>query len=256
MFKIRWKWIAQSFRMVGSLSVISLLTLLKRKDLFKRILSDTNRSFCEAWGQCLDSISPQELTGVYKEVNLILNRKRMTIGINDLIPLLELVKLSRARNILEIGTSSSTTWHLAANIDSEGAVTTVDLPPKTSDEKYSSSNLATERPTPLQLGRYFLETPESFRIKQILIDSTSLKEQIRDEKFDLIFIDAAHTYEYVKKDTKTALLLINNGGYLVWHDYFVFHPDFGVRCYLNELAREMPIYRFSNSISAVSRVRF
>lgn len=34
-----------------------------------------------------------------------------------------------------------------------------------------------------------------------------------------MFIDGAHTYEYVKIDTDNALNLVNYNGYIVWHDY-------------------------------------
>ena len=132
----------------------------------------------------------------------------------------------------------------------------MDLPPETSlNGEYSSKSLTTERPTQVKLGRHFLDTPEVARIRQILIDSAYLnREIIGGEKVGMVFIDGAHTYEYVKKDTETALQLVNPGGYLVWHDYFVFHPDYGVRIYLHELAREMPVYRLCNSLVAVARV--
>jgi predicted O-methyltransferase YrrM len=38
------------------------------------------------------------------------------------------------------------------------------------------------------------------------------------EKFDIIFIDGDHSYEGVKKDYDNALPLLNEGGYIVFHD--------------------------------------
>lgn len=77
----------------------------------------------------------------------------------ELIPMLEIIRLSGAKRILEIGTSSGgTTWHFAANSDDDAIITTVDLPLNFSRIDYSSKNLATERPTENELGRYFLET--------------------------------------------------------------------------------------------------
>ena len=86
------------------------------------VISDTNRRFSEAWQQCLPSITPQEITGVYDPVRLVLDRKRKSIGV-ELVPILELVHLSSARRVLEIGTSSGgTTWHMAANMNPDGVV--------------------------------------------------------------------------------------------------------------------------------------
>ncbi len=249
-----WNWIRESFRLVGGLSIFSLLTL-KRRDLFKRILSDTNRHFCEAWGMCVASTAPQQLTGVQQPVTLVLDHARTSLGLEELVPILELVQLSGAKRILEIGTSSGgTTWHFAANMGPDAKVVTVDLPPKLSDPAYSPRSLATERPAEEALGRHFRGTPESERIEQILMDSRDLSTKPFGEKFDLIFIDGAHSYEFVKTDTENALGLVRDGGYIVWHDYFVFHPDYGVRRYLNEFSRSRPIWRLRDSLCAVAAI--
>ena len=38
------------------------------------------------------------------------------------------------------------------------------------------------------------------------------------EKFDIIFIDGDHSYEGVKKDYDNSLPLLNNNGYIIFHD--------------------------------------
>lgn len=250
-----WKWIKIIPLMLGSLSVISVLTLLKRMDLFKRILSDTNRYFYKAWGNCLPAITPKEITKNNNSASVIFDRGRASIGIDELIPILELLQLSKAHKILEIGTSSGgTTWHLAANAGKEASIFTVDLPPHYSHIKYSSNKLATMRATGDKLGMLFRGTPESERITQILVDSKDILKELGDNKFDFIFIDGAHTYEYVKNDTQNALKLIKDGGYIVWHDYFVFYPDFGVFDYLRELNKKLPVYQLCNSLCGVAKV--
>jgi len=242
-------------RFLGSISIISLLAL-RNPVFFRRILSDTNRSFNEAWGFTLPSITPQALTGVTKTCQLLIDRERISIGIGEILPILEIVHLSRAKRILEIGTSSGgTTWHLAANMAVGGTVITVDLPPTTSTSgNYSPANLATERPTQTQLGRAFQGTSEEASIRLVLTDSAKLTQDMVGEKVDIVFIDGAHTYEHAKSDTETAMKLLKPGGYLMWHDYFVFHPDYGVYRYLHELAQAMPIYRLCDSLAAVARL--
>ncbi|MDT8308008.1 MAG: class I SAM-dependent methyltransferase [Bacteroidales bacterium] len=246
-------WIRESWRLIASISVFSLLTL-KERAVFKRSLSDTNRHFYEAWNMCLPEITPQTITGINHPVSIELDRKKVSIGIDELVPILEMLHLSEATNVLEIGTSSGgTTWHIAANIGPTGSVVTVDLPPETRGEKYTTTSLATERPTREQLGRHFRGSTVENKIEQILMDSEQLKKYSPKEKFDLVFIDASHTYENAKRDTENAMRLVKKGGYLIWHDYFVFHPDYGVRKLLHELASEMKVYRLCDSLCGIAR---
>lgn len=248
-------WIEAMRLAAGSVSVISLLTLIKRKDLFMRIMGDTNRSYYKAWSKCLPSVTPEEITGNHRPVNLIIDRQKMSLGVQDLIPILEVLQLSGAKEILEIGTSNgATTWHLAANAVHEASITTVDLPPDISYTKYSPSKLSTSRPTKDELGFCFHGTPEEERITQVLVDSKNLIGKIGNKKFDLIFIDGAHTYEYAAHDTETALKLIKRTGYIIWHDYFVFRPSYGVMIYLNELNQKMAVYHLYDSVCGIARI--
>jgi predicted O-methyltransferase YrrM len=61
-------------------------------------------------------------------------------------------------------------------------------------------------------------------VKEVIGDSGSpdiineALEYAKDKKFDLVFIDGLHTYEYVKKDTINYMPLLREGGYLLFHD--------------------------------------
>jgi len=42
----------------------------------------------------------------------------------------------------------------------------------------------------------------------------------------MVFVDAGHTYRYVKSDTEKALKMLRPGGVILWHDYMqLLHPD-------------------------------
>jgi predicted O-methyltransferase YrrM len=59
--------------------------------------------------------------------------------------------------------------------------------------------------------------------------------------YDLIFIDADHSYEGVRRDTALALPLLAPSGYIVWHDYSnwgYFDGKNGVPEHLSELAEQ------------------
>jgi hypothetical protein len=42
---------------------------------------------------------------------------------------------------------------------------------------------------------------------------------------DLIFVDGAHSYEYVKNDTVKGLEMLRPGGIIAWHDCTPSHPS-------------------------------
>ena len=54
---------------------------------------------------------------------------------------------------------------------------------------------------------------------------------------DLVFVDGAHSYDYVKNDTEKGLEMLRPGGVIAWHDCNPRHPDL-VR-YLRTLNRPL-----------------
>jgi hypothetical protein len=44
-------------------------------------------------------------------------------------------------------------------------------------------------------------------------------------RVDLVFVDGAHDYETVKKDTETAFSLVSENGCILWDDVDVDWPD-------------------------------
>lgn len=55
--------------------------------------------------------------------------------------------------------------------------------------------------------------------------ATSQLEALKVPKADLIFIDADHSYEAVKKDVETYLPMLASGGVISGHDYSTNFPD-------------------------------
>jgi hypothetical protein len=78
----------------------------------------------------------------------------------------------------------------------------------------------------------------------------------RDEpaSYDLIFIDADHSYESVRNDTELILPLLSPTGFVVWHDYAnwgYFSGENGVPEYLGELGATLPIGHVAGSTLAL-----
>jgi predicted O-methyltransferase YrrM len=156
------------------------------------------------------------------------------IRLTELIAINKFVRYKNPERVFEFGTfDGRTTLNLAGNTGDDSEVYTIDLPP---DQK-PETDLNTERG-----DDYFIEKsrkqsyryqdyPESEKIYQIHSDSAQYDYDQLGNNFDFIFVDGAHSYEYVKSDTKIALELINEEGLILWHDYGTFK---GVTDALNE----------------------
>ena len=67
-----------------------------------------------------------------------------------------------------------------------------------------------------QLRKYFEKNPN---IKILKNDTVSGLAQFPDESFDMIYIDADHSYEGCKRDLEASYKKLKKGGYLMGHDY-------------------------------------
>jgi predicted O-methyltransferase YrrM len=79
------------------------------------------------------------------------------------------------------------------------------------------------------------------RITQILANSAAYDFKVHEDGFDLIFIDASHSYEYVKNNSESALSILAPGDLVFWHDYVSPIELTDVFRYLNELGRTFPL---------------
>jgi predicted O-methyltransferase YrrM len=140
------------------------------------------------------------------------------VSVIELLVLATQVRRLQATRIFEIGTfDGRTTLNFAANAP-DAEVHTLDLPQdqqaaltiKIGDEKYI------EKPTS---GRRFLDTSEAARIVQHYGDSATFDYTPFTRTMDFIFVDGAHSTEYVRNDTEKALQMVRPGGVIAWHDY-------------------------------------
>lgn len=78
--------------------------------------------------------------------------------------------------------------------------------------------------------------PEEAKITQVFGDSATFDYGPHLNQTDLVFVDGAHSYDYIRKDTEHAVRLLRHGhGVVAWHDYCTWWP--GVIQYLEELHR-------------------
>lgn len=68
-------------------------------------------------------------------------------------------------------------------------------------------------------GEAFRGTPEAERITQLWGDSAQFDYSRYHGKIDFVYIDGAHTYEYVLNDSEHALRMLSPTGIIAWDDY-------------------------------------
>jgi len=150
----------------------------------------------------------------------------------ELLALGALVRQCEAVEVFEIGTyDGRSTRTLAMNLADGGRVTTLNLPPGQDAMEDGSSSVDSRLNTKVVSGCRFAGTPEEASIQQVFGDSATFDFAPYAGRMDVVFIDGAHSGEYVRNDTEQALQMIKpEGGLIVWHD----GPLYGVVGYLQE----------------------
>lgn len=157
------------------------------------------------------------------------------ISLLELVSIITLIKLRRPHEIFEIGTfDGRTTLNMAFNSSREAKIYTLDLPKEQMNStKYSVVRADKALIDKNESGLRFIGTDSEKKITQLYGDSAEYDFSPYFGKIDFMFVDGAHTYDYVKNDTKVAFQLLNDGkGLVLWHDYGQWE---GVTTALNEL---------------------
>ncbi len=158
-----------------------------------------------------------------------------SLDLHELVHVLAIVRYTKARRVLEIGTFDGfAALNLAANLDDGGMVYTVDLPP----ERQVGADSIPNASAPENVGSKFKNEEEGKKIRQLWADSTTADWAQFGSPFDLVLVDGCHDYRYVKSDSENAIKHVRPGGTVIWHDYGQC-PD--VSRALDELAAEHPI---------------
>ena len=142
----------------------------------------------------------------------------------DLVALSLLIAQACPSVLFEFGTFTGLgTLHMALNAP-EGIVHTVDLRPS---ERTSISGLDWEADIDQSAvgSLYQADVDVASRVRQHWGDSRDFDTSELRGKVGFIFIDAAHSYEFVRSDTLKAIELAAPGATVVWHDYHRVCPD-------------------------------
>lgn len=187
----------------------------------------------------LQALSPAALFPDFDEQPValrILPQGNWAAPVVDLIFLCKLVAVLHPRRVLELGSFRGfTALGMASNMSQEGTIVAVDINPEHGDA---------------YAGR-----AEAARIdRRVGAIGPAVFQNDATGSFDLIFIDADHSYAAVKHDTETVLPLLADDGFIIWHDYAnwgAFNDACGVPEYLHELSRQFPVVELAGSNMAI-----
>jgi predicted O-methyltransferase YrrM len=158
------------------------------------------------------------------------------------------IRLLKPKTLFEIGTfHGGTTVQIALNAPADAVVNTLDLPedhPLRADR--NNVDLSPER-----LGKRYKVSSVANKIRQLYGNSMEFDFSPFARCCDWIFVDAAHTYDYVMSDTRNALAMLRPGGTIFWHDV---NMAFEGTCRaLAEYANQIPIVRVRGTTLACYR---
>jgi hypothetical protein len=157
------------------------------------------------------------------------------VSVLELLVIGRLAGIAQPTRAFEIGTfDGRTTLNVAANLQAPAKVFTLDLPKaglrETKFELAPGEGAFVDKQ---ESGARFKGTAYADRITQLFGDSATFDFSPFAGQMGLVFVDGSHAYEYVLKDSATALHLGSKETIILWHDYQQDWP--GVIRALNEL---------------------
>ncbi len=154
----------------------------------------------------------------------------------DVVMLLKIALCAGPKRLMEIGSfRGHTALLLAQHVSPDAKIVTIDRQPD-HGEAYRATSLA------------------SMIERRVGDADRAMFARDEAESYDLIFVDADHSYASVRNDTELVLPLLSPAGFIVWHDYAnwgYFSGQNGVPEYLGELAAKLPIGHVPGSTLAI-----
>ena len=175
-----------------------------------------------------------------------------TTHLVELFVMAELLQAQQPAACFEFGTfAGRTTLNMAVNTPEQTLIYTLDLP-------RAQMHRTAFKPDPFQRGMADKDmsgtrcrgTVWEHKIQQLYGDSATFDYAPYQGKIDFVFIDGAHTYDYVLNDSRKAIDLLRGGkGIILWHDYADW---FFVRKAINYLRTTDPRFANTRSIPGTS----
>lgn len=149
-----------------------------------------------------------------------------SISVLEFTCLALLLKRARATRVFEFGTYMGVSiTQLALNLPAQSAIYTLDLPEDTTAVRLHIED-PDEMAIALEKGKGTLIPPDlRGRITFLQKDSAAFDETPYAGLIDFVFVDGAHSYDYVKNDSEKGWRMLRSGGIIAWHDFRPQDPD-------------------------------
>jgi len=152
----------------------------------------------------------------------------------ELKKLIEILKNEKLENILEIGTYNGGTLYLWCKLaTTDATIISLDLPGGNFGGGYNIKKIS-------KFKKYNQSNQKLFFLREDSHKKLSLKKVkdiLKKNKLDILFIDADHTYQGVKKDFEMYSPLVKKNGFIIFHD-IVLHDE-STNCKVNKFWTEI-----------------
>ncbi len=204
----------------------------------------------------LDELFPGiDSTMLNIEASVLHDNDVMVLPLRELLTLAALCKHVEPRRIFEIGTYAGlSTLVMAMNTPEQSEIFTLDLEPPARETH--QHGLGTGGFTAFTVGAYYSNTLFAGKVQQLFGNSRIFDYSAFNNTIDLVFVDADHSYDFVKVDTANAFNLLSSHGIIIWDDYIwdERHPECaGVARCIHELQQFKGIYRIAGTRFAIYR---
>jgi hypothetical protein len=175
--------------------------------------------------------------------------------LDELLVLATVTRVLRPQKVFEIGTFlGRTTSVFVMNTPGSARVLSMDLPVDVDVSDATTSYLDSDVDLVRQrkVGALLHECELHDRYEQIYSDSLVFDPSPHANSVELGFIDGAHTLRYVDNDTRKMATMMSERGLVFWHDYGGKGRFRELTGYLDQISREIAVYRVANTTLAWS----
>jgi predicted O-methyltransferase YrrM len=153
-------------------------------------------------------------------------KERFSVSLIEAVALSVLMRKANARRAFEFGTHRGvSTTQLAANLAEDGELFTLDLPSGDRRTQFDLDNPGDQEVAVSRQKADLIPEELRHRIRFLEGDSAKFDPGPYRGSMDFIFVDAAHTAEYVRNDSEKAWAMLRPGGIVAWHDCRPQTPD-------------------------------
>jgi predicted O-methyltransferase YrrM len=168
----------------------------------------------------------EDLTSSIRFTFQMFSGVKASINLMEAGALAALISATKAKRVFEFGTYKGvSTTQLALNLPPDGEVFTLDLPPELEAGELRVEKMAEREIAADPIKGELVPAELRSKINFLQADSAHFDTKPYAGTMDLVFVDGAHSHEYVRNDTTKAFELLRPGGCVAWHDCAPNHPE-------------------------------